>query len=180
MKFIIDNWYLLVVALASGSMLLWPSLRSAGAGSLTPNRAVQLINREKAVVIDVCEAEEFAAGHVGGAKNVPLSQLEERLPTLVKNKAVPVVMVCASGARANRAVAVAKKLGYDKAEALAGGLKAWREASLPIEKAYTSPFNAGEPHATREDVHHRRLPLLRSRQADSQVQGRGADRGDSR
>ena len=116
MKFIIDNWYLLVVALASGSMLLWPSLRSAGAGSLTPNRAVQLINREKAVVIDVCE-------------------LEERLPTLVKNKAVPVVMVCASGARANRAVAVAKKLGYDKAEALAGGLKAWREASLPIEKA---------------------------------------------
>ena len=60
---------------------------------------------------------------------------EERLPTLVKNKAVPVVMVCASGARANRAVAVAKKLGYDKAEALAGGLKAWREASLPIEKA---------------------------------------------
>ena len=135
MKFIIDNWYLLVVALASGSMLLWPSLRSAGAGSLTPNRAVQLINREKAVVIDVCEAEEFAAGHVGGAQNVPLSQLEERLPTLVKNKAVPVVLVCASGARANRAVAVAKKLGYDKAEALAGGLKAWREASLPIEKA---------------------------------------------
>ena len=83
----------------------------------------------------MCEAEEFAAGHVGGAKNVPLSQLEERLPTLVKNKAVPVVLVCASGARANRAVAVAKKLGYDKAEALAGGLKAWREASLPIEKA---------------------------------------------
>ena len=135
MNFVLDNWYLIFLALASGVMLLLPALKGAGAGTLGTAQAVQLINREKAVVIDVCEAEEFAAGHVGGAKNVPLSQLEERLPTLVKNKAVPVVMVCASGARANRAVAVAKKLGYDKAEALAGGLKAWREASLPIEKA---------------------------------------------
>ena len=135
MKFIIDNWYLIFVALASGSMLLWPVLKNASGGSLTPARAVQLINREKAVVIDVCEADEFAAGHVTGAKNVPVSQLEERLPTVVKNKALPVVLVCASGARANRAVGIAKKLGYDNAQAMAGGMKAWREASLPVEKA---------------------------------------------
>ena len=135
MSFLLANWMLILVALASGSMLLWPTLRSASAGSLSPAQAVQLINREKAVVIDVCEAEEFAAGHVGGAKNVPLGQLEERLPSLVKNKSLPVVLVCASGARANRAVAVAKKLGYEKAEALAGGLKAWRDASMPVEKA---------------------------------------------
>ncbi|HTH10147.1 rhodanese-like domain-containing protein [Acidovorax sp.] len=134
MKFIIDNWYLIFVALASGSMLLWPALKSASGGSLTPARAVQLINREKAVVIDVCETEEYAAGHVGGAKNVPLGQLEERLPAVVKNKALPVVLVCASGARSNRAVAIAKKLGYENAQSLAGGLKAWREASLPVEK----------------------------------------------
>lgn len=135
MKFIIDNWYLIFVALASGGMLLWPTLKSASGGTLNPAGAVQLINREKAVVIDVCEAEEFAAGHVGGAKNVPLGQLEERLPAVVKNKALPVVLVCATGARANRAVAIAKKLGYDNAQAMAGGLKAWREASLPVEKA---------------------------------------------
>ena len=135
MKFIIDNWYLFLVALASGSMLLWPVLKNASGGSLTPARAVQLINREKAVVIDVCEAEEFATGHVTGAKNVPVSQLEERLPTVIKNKALPVVLVCASGARSNRAVAIAKKLGYENAQSLAGGLKAWREASLPVEKA---------------------------------------------
>lgn len=135
MKFIIDNWYLFVLALASGSMLLWPTLRSAGGGSLTPAAAVQLINREKAVVIDVCESDEFALGHVVGAKNVPLGELEERLPGLVKNKALPVVLVCASGARAGRAVRMAKQLGYDNAQAMAGGMKAWREASLPVEKA---------------------------------------------
>ncbi|MBB6560158.1 rhodanese-related sulfurtransferase [Acidovorax soli] len=135
MKFIIDNWYLVFVALASGTMLLWPMIKNAGAGTLSPAGAVQLMNREKAVVIDVCETEEFAAGHVGGAKNIPLNQLEERLPTTVKNKALPLVLVCATGARANRAVGIAKKLGYENVQALAGGLKAWREASMPVEKA---------------------------------------------
>jgi rhodanese-related sulfurtransferase len=87
------------------------------------------------VVIDVCEAEEFAAGHVGGAKNVPLNQLEERLPQVVKNKTVPVILVCASGGRAMRAEGIARKLGYEKAQAMAGGLKSWKDANLPVEKA---------------------------------------------
>jgi len=134
-KFILDNWYLLLIALVSGSMLFYPMLKGAGAGSLSTAQAIQLINREKAVVIDVCEPEEFAAGHVKGAKNVPLGQLEEKLPQTVKNKAVPVILVCAKGARAQRAVGVAKKLGFDNAQALSGGLTAWREASLPVEKA---------------------------------------------
>ena len=135
MTFLIDNWYLIFIALASGAMLAWPVLRGAGASGLSPTQAVQLINREKAVVIDVCSADEFAAGHVAGARHVPLGELQERLPSLVKNKALPVVLVCASGARSQRAVAIAKGLGYEKAESLAGGLKAWREASLPVQKA---------------------------------------------
>ena len=127
---------LISVALASGGMLVWPMVASGmNAGSLTASGAVQLINREKAVVVDVSEASEFAASHVGGAKNVPLSQLEEKLPSVVKNKGLPLILVCATGSRANRAVVVAKKLGYDNAQALGGGLKAWKEASLPLEKA---------------------------------------------
>ncbi|MBA4004249.1 MAG: sulfurtransferase, partial [Delftia sp.] len=63
MKFIIDNWYLILIALASGVMLLLPLVRGAGGGSLTAAQAVQLINRQKAVVIDVCEPEEYAAAH---------------------------------------------------------------------------------------------------------------------
>ena len=134
MNFIIENWYLILLALVSGGMLLAPVLMGGGAGGLTAVNAVQLINREKAVVIDVCAPEEYAAGHVGGAKNVPLAQLEERLPGLVKNKTLPLILVCAKGMRAQRASAVAQKLGYDKAQPLAGGLTAWREANLPVEK----------------------------------------------
>jgi rhodanese-related sulfurtransferase len=134
-KFILDNWMLIAVALSSGFMLLWPAIQGASAGGLSTANAVQLINRERAVVVDVCEPEEFATGHVGGARNVPVGQLEQRLPEVVKNKTVPLILVCASGARANRALAVAKKLGYEKAHVLAGGLKAWKDANLPLEKA---------------------------------------------
>lgn len=134
MKFILDNWMLVSVALASGGLLLWPMLKGATEGGLTSAAAVQLINREKAVVIDVCEADEFAAGHVGGAKHIALNQLEERLPAVVKNKTLPLILVCQSGARSGRAVAIAKKLGYEKAQSLAGGLGAWKSANLPIEK----------------------------------------------
>ena len=135
MDFLLANWMLILVALVSGSMLLAPMLRGGGGGGLTPAGAVQLINRDKAVVIDVCDAGEYAAGHVVGAKSIPLADLEAKLPGAVKNKATPVVLVCASGARSARAVAVAKKLGYDNAQSLAGGLKSWRDASLPVEKA---------------------------------------------
>jgi rhodanese-related sulfurtransferase len=135
MKFILDNWMLIAVALSAGMMLMLPALQGAGQGGLTPAAAVQLINHEKAVVVDVCEPAEFAAGHVGGAKNIPLGQLEGKLTSTVKNKALPVILVCQSGARSSRALAIAKKLGYEQAQSLAGGIGAWRSASLPVEKA---------------------------------------------
>ena len=135
MDFLIHNWALISVALVSGGMLVWPLIKGGAGGGLNTSNAVQLINREKAVVVDVSETEEFAAGHIGGARNVPLNELEERLPAMVKNKALPVLLVCPTGARASRALAIAKKLGYEKAQVLGGGLKAWKEANLPVEKA---------------------------------------------
>jgi len=87
------------------------------------------------VLIDVREPDEFASGHPVGARNVPLDQIEARLAGAVKNKTVPLLLICASGSRAQRAVAAAKKLGYEQAQAVAGGLKAWKEANLPVEKA---------------------------------------------
>ena len=123
---------LVAVAAASALALFWPTLSQGAAGGVAPTEAVLLINREKAVLIDVCEPHEFAQGHAVGSKNIPLAQLEAELPSIVKNKSVPVILVCQAG---SRAAAQAKKLGYERAQALAGGLRAWREASLPTEKA---------------------------------------------
>ena len=135
MKFIIDNWWLILIALSSGSLLIWPVIQGASATGVSAAGAVQLINREKAVVIDVGDTPEFAAGHVGGAKSVPLAELEARLPVVVKNKSLPLILVCANGARANKALAIAKKLGFDNAQVLGGGMGAWKTANLPVEKS---------------------------------------------
>jgi rhodanese-related sulfurtransferase len=134
-KFIIDNWMLITIALISGALLLMPVVRGATVVGTSPAGVVQLINREKAVVIDICQPNEFAAGHLGAAKNIPLGELETKLGNAVKNKKLPLILVCQSGARSARAVAIAKKLGYENAQSLGGGLAAWRTANLPVEKS---------------------------------------------
>ena len=135
-QFFLDNWVLFLAAFSSGALLLWPmvSKNAGGASKVSPTEAVHLINREKAVLIDVSETAEYAGGHVAGAKNVPLAALEAS-SELPKNKALPLLVVCPTGARAARAVPMLKKRGFENARVLAGGLRAWREANLPIEKS---------------------------------------------
>ena len=134
LPFLMHNWALVLIALVSGALLLAPGIGAATRSGVAPDAAVQLINREKAVVVDVSESDEFAAGHIVGSRNIPVAQLQQRLPEVVKNKTVPLILVCASGARAQRCAATAKSLGYDKAVVLAGGLRAWKDANLPVEK----------------------------------------------
>jgi rhodanese-related sulfurtransferase len=129
-----ENWQLLLVAITAGGMLIWPLIKESS-GQLTPQAAVQLINRERAVMIDVSDAEEFATAHTKGSKNVPLKDLDVKLAAAAKNKDNPVIFVCPIGKRAATAAASAKKMGYTKAIALSGGLRAWTEANLPVERA---------------------------------------------
>jgi rhodanese-related sulfurtransferase len=137
--FIFENWVLITIALSSGIMLMWPMIMGGGgANTVSPTQAVQLINKDKAVVIDVCSEAEFTEGHVNGAKNIPVDELESRLTKVAKNKANPVLMVCASGIRSRRAVGLAKKQGYEQVFSLAGGMSAWRSANLPVQKGAKS------------------------------------------
>lgn len=136
LEFLIQNWYLVLAAVVSGGLLLWPQLKGGGGGGSSVNtaEAIRLINREKAVLIDVGEPAEFAAGHAGGARNIPFGQLEGS-KDLPSNKALPLVLVCPTGARASRAVSLLRKAGHEKVVSLAGGLRAWRDANLPVDKA---------------------------------------------
>jgi rhodanese-related sulfurtransferase len=137
LKFIVENWYLFLVALVSGGLLLWPVVRrgaSAGTGAVSTSEAVRLINREKGVLVDVGDPAEFAAGHATGARNVPLAKLESS-KDLPGNKSLPLVLLCPTGSRAGRAAALLRKAGYQNAVPVAGGTAAWREAHLPVEKS---------------------------------------------
>ena len=126
------NWALILLAAGSGAALLWQVLQK-GQGGIGVAEAVRLFNREKGVLIDVCEPAEFAAAHAAGARNIPLGSLTgaKELPS---NKALPLLLLCASGARASRAAAALRRAGFERAVAISGGNAAWREAGLPIEK----------------------------------------------
>jgi rhodanese-related sulfurtransferase len=133
-KFVGDNIFLIGVALVSGGMLVWPALRRGGRGgpSVSPQDATLMINRQDALVLDVRSAEDFGKGHILNARNVPLSQLEGRAGELHKHKARPVI-VCEDGARSS-AAGVLRKMGLEKVYVLSGGLSAWQQAGLPVEK----------------------------------------------
>jgi hypothetical protein len=80
-QFILKNIWLILLAVVSGGMLLWPMLRrgTIGVRDVTPAEAVIMINRERAIVLDVRENAEFAGGHITDARNIPLVQLPSRL-----------------------------------------------------------------------------------------------------
>ena len=135
MDFITKNIFLVVIALVSGGMLLWPLLRK-GAGGPWVNtlQATQMMNRDDALVLDLRPAAEFASGHILGARNLPLADLERRAGELDKHKAKPVIVHCADGNRAGGAVALLRRNGFANVVNLSGGYAAWQQAGLPVEK----------------------------------------------
>jgi rhodanese-related sulfurtransferase len=134
MEFIVKNWALVLIAFVSGSMLLWPLLRRGGGPWVNTLQATQLMNREDALVIDLRPAADFAKGHILGAKNVPLAELERRAGELDKHKAKPVILHCGDGNRSGGGVSLLRKVGFGNVVNLAGGFAAWQQAGLPVEK----------------------------------------------
>ena len=139
-RFFLDpfTWLLIAAAAASGALLVWPAFSRARQGGVSSQEAVRLMNREKAVVVDVSEPGEYAVAHIAGSRNIPLGRLDaaRELPT---NKTLPVILVCTSGNRAARAAKALQAKGYAKAVVLGGGMAEWKTANLPIESAKGEP-----------------------------------------
>ncbi|WLI89260.1 rhodanese-like domain-containing protein [Massilia sp. R2A-15] len=133
MKFIIDHIFVVAVVILSGGYLLLPAFMPRGKRA-TPLQVTQIINRGKGAIVDVRSAEEFAAGHLRDAKNIPLADLSSRIGELEKSKSRSVVVVCQTGARADKAVRQLAAAGFSDVVALEGGVAAWQAAGLPIAK----------------------------------------------
>ena len=135
MEFIQKNIFLVLIAVVSGTMLLWPALRrGAGGPAVSTLQATQLINREDALVLDVRPEAEYAKGHILGARNVPLADLAQRTGELERYKDKPVVVCCNTGNTSAGGVSQLRKAGFARAVNLAGGLAAWQQAGLPVSK----------------------------------------------
>lgn len=101
---------------------------------LSVTEAVVLMNRKSALVLDVREADEFAQGHLQGARNIPLSQLDARSKELEKFRDKPVLIVCQRGSRASKASRLLKAQNFSALNVLKGGMQAWQEANMPTGK----------------------------------------------
>jgi len=86
------------------------------------------------IILDVRTPEEFAAGHVPGAINIPYTHLPARVSELQDSGDKDVVLYCATGVRAERAAGRLREQGYTRLLHLDGDMKAWDEKNRPKEK----------------------------------------------
>jgi rhodanese-related sulfurtransferase len=136
-EFVKNNAIYIGLALGSGVALLWPLL-SRGSASGVPNisatEAVLMMNRDKPLILDVRDAEEFAAGHIQGAKHIPVAELAARIKEIEKYKEKSVLVHCQRGMRARTACVILQAQQFTKLRNLEGGLESWTKANLPLVK----------------------------------------------
>lgn len=136
MEFLKENVLLLGLALGSGFMLLLPFFKKSAGGvaNLSATEAVNLINRQNALVLDVRETTEFVTGHIVDAKLIPVAELAERINELKKYKDKPILVNCQRGIRSAKACDILRKAEFTQIHNLQGGIEAWLSAKLPVIK----------------------------------------------
>jgi rhodanese-related sulfurtransferase len=136
-EFVSNHLYLVCLFVALLVMLLWNLFGATltGVKEVDPVDATLLINKGGGVVVDVRRTEEFAAGHIINALNLPLADMEARRGELDKYKDKPVIAVCGNGTAAARAARLLRGAGFGSALALRGGIAAWQGANLPLTRA---------------------------------------------
>lgn len=107
--------------------------QSRRAGAVSPQDAVRLMN-QGAALLDVRATEDYAAGHIRGARSLPLERLGESLEGLKRFKDKPVIVYCEHGSNAGSAMRQLAQQGFAKVVNLRGGLSAWRAEQLPVAR----------------------------------------------
>jgi len=135
--FAFRHWYLFLAFFVILGLLIGGELmrKMRGITALNPTQALQLINHQDAVLIDVRDGAEYKAGHLPDARHIPLNEIGQRLKELNKFKEKPVIVYCRTDNRAGTAGARLKKEGFSTVHTLQGGIAAWQNANLPLSKS---------------------------------------------
>ena len=104
-----------------------------GAKRVSPTELTRLINHEKGVVVDIRSKDAYLNGHIVGAISIPLDELQSKYKKLEKFKSQPIVLVCAAGLESPKAASLLAKQGVNVL-ILAGGIRGWRDADMPLAK----------------------------------------------
>lgn len=127
-----------------GKLALAFGLLAAGAAALLLGRkgyqdidarqAFELSRAQGLLILDVRSPKEHALGRIEGAKLIPLTELQARLPELGSAKEAPVLVYCLTGARSAIASTLLHRAGWTKVYNLDGGIRAWVAARQPLSR----------------------------------------------
>jgi len=130
LEFLTQQWILAAALLAVIAMLLMHETRKSGP-SLSPQKAINIVNAEQGVFLDLRDAADYKQGHIVDALHIPSAKLANRMPELEKFRNKPIVLVCKMGQQSGAAGKQLKANNFDKVYKMAGGMTEWSNLQLP-------------------------------------------------
>ena len=126
----------LIRSAALGALLAAASVHAQEIAKVTQSALLERIQKKdtSVIILDVRSPEEFAAGHVPGAINIPYTHLPARISSIPSPTDKDVVVYCEIGVRAEKAAASLRSNGFTRLMYLDGDMKQWREGKRPTEK----------------------------------------------
>ncbi len=135
LQFVIKHWVMCGALVLLLVLLFVEEARSKGFGSqLSVHKAVDLMNHEQAIVLDLRDKDTFKTGHIIDAINIPKADLEQKMNKIINFKTRPIIVVCPNGQQSTQVAAQLKKQGFEKIQALSKGMQAWKSESMPTRK----------------------------------------------
>ena len=136
-EFVANHPLLVGAFVAIAAALAWSFLRARFQGyqNVDPMDATQLMNHRDAVIVDVREGNELGEGQIRESVHVPLGEIKSGPDKLARHKGRPVIAVCRTGSRSGIAASSLVKSGFEEVYNLRGGIMAWQNAGLPLQKA---------------------------------------------
>jgi rhodanese-related sulfurtransferase len=130
LEFLTQQWILAAALLAVVAMLLMHETRKSGP-SLSPQKAINIVNGEQGVFLDLRDAGDYKQGHIVDALHVPSAKLADRMAELEKYRNKPIVLVCKMGQQSGAAGKQLKAGNFEKVYKMTGGMMEWRNLQLP-------------------------------------------------
>ena len=114
-------------------MLVYHESRKAGP-SLSPQQAINMVNAEQGLFLDLRDGADFKQGHIADAVHIPVAKLADRMGELDKHRERPIVLVCKMGQQSGVAGKQLRGAGFSKVYKMAGGMLEWSNLQLPTVK----------------------------------------------
>lgn len=128
------NHYILVSLFFAFLLAILVLESRRGGAKISAQGAVNLINRDEAVVVDIRDRKDFNEGRITGAINIPLNSIKSRASELKKFKDKQIIVADKMGQHSAMAVKQLKAEGYNNVVRLNGGIADWKGSNLPLVK----------------------------------------------